>query len=74
MYFSYGSSGDTVHVALVEYCGYTADGAVNVHVIEGNNPDRVAARGISAGFFAGPRLRLLGGRGGYHHPVRQYRR
>lgn len=41
MYFSYNSEGDTVHVALVEYCAYTADGDVNVHVIEGNNPDSV---------------------------------
>ncbi len=41
VYFSYNSDGDTVHVALVEYCAYAADGSVNIHVIEGNNPDKV---------------------------------
>ncbi len=41
VYFSYGSSGDTTHVALVEYCAYAAGGGVNIHVIEGNNPNSV---------------------------------
>ena len=41
VYFSYNPNGDTSHVALVEYCTYTADGGVNIHVIEGNNPDSV---------------------------------
>jgi hypothetical protein len=41
VYFSYDSAGDTAHVALVEYCAYAADGSVNIHVIEGNNPDSV---------------------------------
>ena len=40
-YFSYNANGDTVHVALVEYCAYAADGSVNIHVIEGNNPSSV---------------------------------
>jgi hypothetical protein len=26
---------------MVEYCAYTSDGSVVLHVIEGNNPDRV---------------------------------
>lgn len=41
VYFSYDAAGDTAHVALAEFCAYAADGTVNVHVIEGNNPDRV---------------------------------
>lgn len=41
IYFSYNAAGDTTHVALVEYSAYAADGSVNVHVIEGNNPDKV---------------------------------
>ncbi len=41
VYFSYNTDGDTAHVALVEYCAYAADGSVLIHVIEGNNPDRV---------------------------------
>lgn len=40
VFFSYTPSGDTTHVAMVEYCTEGA-GRVKVHVIEGNNPDRV---------------------------------
>lgn len=41
MFFSYNEAGDTEHVALVEYCARNASGEVTVHVLEGNNPDRV---------------------------------
>ena len=41
MFFAYNDAGDTEHVALVEYSALDARGAVVVHVIEGNNPDRV---------------------------------
>ncbi|MBR6572011.1 MAG: CHAP domain-containing protein [Clostridia bacterium] len=41
MFFSYNAEGDTEHVALVEYCTRDEFGEVYVHVIEGNNPDRV---------------------------------
>ena len=41
VYFSYGPAGDTAHVALVEYCAYGPGGGVNIHVIEGNNPESV---------------------------------
>ncbi|MFH1880868.1 MAG: peptidoglycan-binding protein [Bacillota bacterium] len=41
VYFSYNTQGDTVHVALVEYCALTAEGDVRMHVIEGNNPSSV---------------------------------
>ncbi|MBQ8150677.1 MAG: CHAP domain-containing protein [Clostridia bacterium] len=41
MFFSYNEVGDTEHVALVEFCARHEDGQIYVHVIEGNNPDRV---------------------------------
>ncbi len=41
VFFSYNSAGDTVHVALIEYCSYAQDGSVLLHVIEGNNPSSV---------------------------------
>ncbi len=41
MFFAYNDAGDTEHVALVEYSALDTRGAVVVHVIEGNNPDRV---------------------------------
>ncbi len=41
MFFSYNEAGDTEHVALVEFCARHEDGQIYVHVIEGNNPDRV---------------------------------
>ena len=42
MFFSTNSTGDTTHVAMVEYCSYDENGKVQVHVIEGNNPEAVA--------------------------------
>lgn len=41
MFFSYNEAGDTEHVALVEFCARHRDGEIYVHVLEGNNPDRV---------------------------------
>lgn len=41
VYFSYNSAGDTSHVALIEYVTRDQNGVVWLHVIEGNNPDRV---------------------------------
>lgn len=41
IFFSYNEAGDTEHVALVEFCARHGDGQVYVHVLEGNNPDRV---------------------------------
>lgn len=41
VFFSYNEAGDTEHVALVEYAAYDAQGNVNIHVIEGNNPSSV---------------------------------
>lgn len=42
VFFSTNASGDTTHVAMVEYCAYDENGRVMVHVIEGNNPESVA--------------------------------
>lgn len=42
MFFSTSPTGDTTHVAMVEYCARGADGMVYVHVIEGNNPSSVS--------------------------------
>lgn len=41
MFFSYNEAGDTEHVALVTHCTRDEFGEVYVHVLEGNNPDRV---------------------------------
>jgi len=41
MFFSYNEAGDTEHVALVESCTRDMYGEVLIHVLEGNNPDRV---------------------------------
>ena len=42
VFFSNVASGDTTHVAMVEYCTRNENGQVQVHVLEGNNPDTVA--------------------------------
>ncbi len=42
MFFSISFTGDTSHVAMVEFCTRDAEGKVYVHVIEGNNPEAVA--------------------------------
>lgn len=41
VFYSFDDSGNTAHVAMVEYCTREADGSVAVHVIEGNLPDKV---------------------------------
>lgn len=38
VFFSNAATGDTTHVAMVEYCAYHAEGQVRIHVIEGNSP------------------------------------
>ncbi len=42
MFFSISATGDTSHVAMVEFCTVDANGKVRVHVLEGNNPEKVA--------------------------------
>ncbi len=41
MFFTWTSDTSTDHVAMVEYCTRAEDGSVTIHVLEGNNPDRV---------------------------------
>lgn len=41
MFFTWTSDTNTDHVAMVEYCTRAADGSVTIHVLEGNNPDKV---------------------------------
>ncbi len=41
VFYTYDSSGNTAHVAMVEYCAVDENGEIRVHVIEGNLPDRV---------------------------------
>ena len=41
VFFTWDSDTDTDHVAMVEYCTRGMDGDVIIHVIEGNNPDKV---------------------------------
>lgn len=41
VFFTWDSDNDTDHVAMVEYCSRKKDGSVVIHVLEGNNPDRV---------------------------------
>ena len=42
VFFSNSATGDTTHVAMVEYCARDESGKIRIHVIEGNNPDAVA--------------------------------
>lgn len=42
MWFNYYVRGETDHIALVEGVSRDRDGTVQIHVIEGNNPDAVA--------------------------------
>lgn len=41
LFISTSSTGDTVHVAMVTHCTTDESGNVQVHVLEGNNPDKV---------------------------------
>lgn len=42
VFFTWRGGTDTDHVAMVEYCSRDEAGAVTVHVLEGNNPSKVA--------------------------------
>lgn len=41
VFFTWDSDQDTDHVAMVEYCTQDADGAITIHVLEGNAPSKV---------------------------------
>ena len=52
VFFSTTATGDTTHVAMVEYCSYDEAGNVQVHVIEGNNPSAVARNVYPLNYWA----------------------
>ena len=54
------ASGDTSHVAMVEYCAYDAEGNVRLHVIEGNNVTKPAPQGVERNDYAIDYWRILG--------------
>ena len=41
VFYTFDDSGNTAHVAMVEYCSRDDKGVVTVHTIEGNLPDKV---------------------------------
>lgn len=41
VFYTFDASGNTAHVAMVEYCTQDENGVITAHVIEGNLPDRV---------------------------------
>lgn len=41
VFYTFDDSGNTAHVAMVEYCAVDETGTVRVHTIEGNMPDKV---------------------------------
>lgn len=52
VFFSTNSTGDTTHVAMVEYCAYDENGKAQIHVIEGNNPKAVARNVYDIDYWA----------------------
>ena len=52
VFFSTNATGDTTHVAMVDYCSYDEFGDVQVHVIEGNNPSAVARNVYPINYWA----------------------
>ncbi len=54
------ASGDTSHVAMVEYCAQDAEGRVRIHVIEGNNVTKPAPQGVERNDYAIDYWRILG--------------
>ena len=54
------ASGDTSHVAMVEYCAYDAEGRARLHVIEGNNVTKPAPQGVERNDYAIDYWRILG--------------
>ncbi len=45
VFYTFDDSGNTAHVAMVEYCTLEDNGSIRVHTIEGNMPDRVQRAG-----------------------------
>ena len=51
MFLSVNSTGDTAHVAVVEYCAYDENGQVRVHVIEGNNVNKPSPQSVERNVY-----------------------
>ena len=60
MFLTDNSSGDTSHVAMVEYCAYDENGKIRVHVIEGNNVTKPAPQSVERNDYAIDYWRILG--------------
>ena len=60
MFLTDNASGDTSHVAMVEYCAYDAEGNIRIHVIEGNNVTKPAPQGVERNDYAIDYWRILG--------------
>lgn len=60
LFLSVNSTGDTAHVALVEYCAYDENGRVRVHVIEGNNTSKPAPQSVERNDYALDYWAILG--------------
>ena len=60
MFLTDNASGDTSHVAMVEYCAYDENGKVRVHVIEGNNVTKPAPQSVERNDYAIDYWRILG--------------
>lgn len=60
VFFSDNAKGDTCHVALVEYCAKDENGAVRVHVIEGNNLQKPAPQSVERNDYALDYWQILG--------------
>ena len=60
MFLTDNASGDTSHVAMVEYCARDAEGAVRVHVIEGNNVTKPAPQAVERNEYPLDYWRILG--------------
>ncbi len=54
------ASGDTSHVAMVEYCALDTEGNIRLHVIEGNNVTKPAPQGVERNDYAIDYWRILG--------------
>ena len=52
VFFSNNALGDTMHVAMVEYCAYDEEGKIRVHVIEGNSPWMPAPQAVTRNSYA----------------------
>ena len=60
MFLTDSASGDTCHVAMVEYCARDENGKIRVHVIEGNNVTKPAPQSVERNAYAIDYWKILG--------------